>query len=231
MGGGGEPDMQPGCRAAEWTWTGPHRFGYHAPMPDDGLIVHSLTEASLCLMLIRCRACTDSVVPTTAAGSPDASGCLKVPVACRSCGRADEVRFDLRRVDPAEAALGLEGWAALAQAGEAPPVNRSGRSSRVIDVAGWLTLHDRLSAGGRARADRAASPADRTVARQLRMQAGQCIEEALKFYDLDNDLPPDDAFFTDESREQFRRSPELFLRGRLASLRAQSTIGRKASDG
>ncbi|HOA74498.1 MAG TPA: hypothetical protein PL151_17295 [Phycisphaerae bacterium] len=187
-------------------------------------MVHSLKEASLYLMLVRCSACADVVVPTSVAGQPDAGSVLEVPVACRSCGRADRVRLDLSRVDPAEAAMGLAGWAELAQAGNAPPINRTGRVSRAIDVAGWLTLHKMLSANAKARAEQAVSLADRTVARQLQLQAGECIEEALKFYDADNDLPPEDAFFTEEGRRQFREQPDLFLRSRLVSLRVSSMV-------
>jgi hypothetical protein len=179
-------------------------------------------------MLVRCSACADVAVPTSVAGQANAGPVLEVPVACRSCGHADRVRFDLGRVNPAEAAVGLTGWAALAQAGKAPPINGTNRLSQAIDVAGWLTLHAMLSANARERAGQAVSPADRTVARQLQIQAGECIEEALKFYDADNDLPPEDALFTDEGRRQFREQPELFLRGRLVSLRVSSTKKRSS---
>ena len=71
-----------------------------------------------------------------------------------------------------------------------------------------------------------ANAAGRAVARQMQIQAGTCLEEALKFYDADNDLPPEDAFFTDAGRRQFREHPESFLRGRLISLRAMLPIVR-----
>ena len=114
----------------------------------------------------------------------------------------------------------------MAEKGEAPPINPSGSPSRVIDLPGWLTLHQLLTNGARNRSDEARSTADRTLSRQMLIQASQCLEEALKFYDIDNDLPPEDAFFTNAGRRQFRESPEMFLRTRIASLRAQSTIGR-----
>jgi hypothetical protein len=199
-------------------------------MSAERLSVHSLTEASIYLMLARCSACAESVMPTSVIGTVDESKGLDVPVTCRSCGHADVVRFDLERVDTGEAAEGLAGLSALAESGQAPPINRGNRRSRVIDVAGWLTVHGMLSASARARMERAASSADRIVARQLQIQAGECLEEALKFYDADNDLPPDDAFFTQPGRDQFREHPELFLRGRIVNLRAQLASRTKSND-
>lgn len=194
-------------------------------MSNKGLEVHSLTEASLYLMLARCPACAGVVVPTAAGGPPDQKH-LAVPVVCQACGREGEVRFDLGLVEPAEAAGGLEAWAALAQAGQAPPVNPSGRASRVIDVAGWLTLHTMLTATARAKMEQADSPAERVAARQMLIQAGECLEEALRFYDTDNELPPEDAFFSEEARRRFHEHPELFLRQRIAGLRAECVLQR-----
>lgn len=205
-------------------------FGYHVTMSAEPLVVHSLTEASLYLMLARCRDCGDSVIPESVPTGPDPSGGLTVPVVCRSCGREDSVSFDISGMDPAEAAVGLAGWSALAEAGQAPPVNPTDSPSQVIDVAGWLNLHTMLSATARSKMEQATSSADRMVARQLQIQAGQCLEEALKFYDAENELPPDDAFFTEAGREQFREHPEVFLRGRIVSLKAQSASRSKWTD-
>jgi len=151
---------------------------------------------------------------------------LDVPVTCRACGRSDTVRFDLSGLETGEAAMGLDGWAALAQSGAAPPINRGKRCSQVIDVGGWLTLYGMLLAGGQARSEQTGQQTDRTVARQMQLQAGECLDEALKFYDADNDLPPKSAFFTKRSRRQFREHPDLFLRQRLVSLRAKLPVSR-----
>jgi hypothetical protein len=199
-------------------------------MSADGLIVHSLAEASLYLMLARCPACAGALVPSTTPARPEQDKRLDVPVICRDCGHVGSVRFNLDRVDPAEAAAGWEAWAAKAQAGQAPPINASGRPSRVLDLADWLTLHGMLSANARAKAEQARSSADRLMTRQMQIQASDCLEEAQKFFDADNDLPPEDAFFTDEGRRQFREHPELFLRARIASLRAASTVRTQRTD-
>jgi hypothetical protein len=136
------------------------------------------------------------------------------------------VRFDLQLVDAPERAGGFAALVVAAEAGDSLPISRTDEPSRILDVAGWLTLHARLCDAARAKA-RAASSVERTLARQLHIQAAACLEEALKFYDEDNDLPPEDAFFTDAGRRQFRGHPESFLRGRLVSLRAVLPVARQ----
>lgn len=195
-------------------------------MSTDGLVVHSLGEASLYLMLVRCKACKGAVVPDLSGLAGSLPQVAAVPVVCRACGAERTVRFDLGQVDPAEVQAGFSGWAARAERGQAPPINPSGRPSRAIDLAGWLTLHQLLTAGARAKSEQARTAAERMPARQMHIQASQCLEEALKFYDIDNELPPEDAFFTAAARRQLRESPEMFLRSRVTSMRAQSTIGR-----
>jgi hypothetical protein len=190
--------------------------------PSPALVVNSLAEASLYLMLTRCRSCGEHVDPVLTRGSSEPGAIrLEVPVVCRACAHPDLVRFDLQRVGAAEVAMGLSGWAEAAARGEAPPINPRPEPSRLIDVAGWCKLHMLLvSAGARARSDAPAAGADRLAARQMEIQAGQCLEEALKFFEPGEQLPPPGAFFSERSRREFREHPELFLRERLVSLRA-----------
>ena len=206
-------------------------------MPAPAIPVHSMAEASLYLMLVRCEACSGSAMPTSAqavdgqAGAVEDGSALCVAVTCRACGCERTVRFDLGRVDPAEAAGGLEGWAAMAQVGQAPPVNRTDQPSQALDAADWLALHTMLSATARSKLEQAASSADRIAARKSQIQAGECIEEMLKLYDADNELPPADAFFSQSNRNRFREHPELFLRERLLSLRSRSARARAHENG
>jgi hypothetical protein len=81
-------------------------------------------------------------------------------------------------------------------------------------VAGWLTLTGMLKEA----ADR---EPDRIKARQLRVEAGLCLDEALKFFEDDNDLPPEAACFTDSSKAHRRRHPDRFSRQRLIALRME----------
>ena len=69
--------------------------------------------------------------------------------------------------------------------------------------------------------DAARTAEDCTQVRQLQLQAAQCLDEALKFYDPDNDVPPPEAFFSEDSQRHFRERPDLFSRQRLIELRAK----------
>jgi len=146
-----------------------------------------------------------------------------VETTCRTCRGRRRLPFDCRRIQEALPAA-ADGWAAALRScpGAAPlPVNSAEEPSRVIDVAGWLTLYAMAQEAIRQAADDARSPADRTLLRAMRIEAAQCLDEALKFFEPDNDLPPQDAFFTPDSLGQFRDRPELFTRQRLIDLRRQ----------
>jgi hypothetical protein len=198
-------------------------IGQQQPVP-----VHSLTEASLYVMLVACDECGGSVWPRLAEGTgPDETRTLTVPITCHSCGRSECIRFDVTRIDPPECRGGLQAWVEELQGGQTPPINPTQEPSRAIDVAGWLMVHAMLSDANRALT--LLDTADRGLLRSMQMQAGECIDEALKFYDLDNDLPPEDAFFTEAGRRQFREHPELFLRQRLVSLRMKMPVNQRTS--
>ena len=67
----------------------------------------------------------------------------------------------------------------------------------------------------------AAAQSNPAESRRLGYEAAQCLEEALKFYRDDNDLPPPEAFLREQSRQQLRERPNLFARSRLINLRAR----------
>lgn len=187
------------------------------------LPIHSLTEARLYLQVTPCEACgTGPLVVDSQSVRLDAEHrVVTLAVACKACGQPGEVRFDTRQVGPAEtvsAALGE------LQAPRDPQthqiINPTQEPSRIVDVAGWLTLYSTNAEAARAAAAHARSSEDRAKVRQLQIEAGRCLDEALKFYDLDNDLPPEDAFYRDDSRHRFRDLPQLFARQHLIELRA-----------
>jgi hypothetical protein len=104
-------------------------------------------------------------------------------------------------------------------AGQAAVVNPTDEPSRILDVGQWIVLFRMIT-------ERAAREIDKIQARHLGIEAAQCLEEALKFYDdVDNDLPPQEALFTEASRTRFRKAPEQFSRRRLIDLRAKLPSG------
>lgn len=188
------------------------------------LILHSFAEAYLYLLLNRCLGCGGGALGmdwNRVTQDPERETITAV-FTCKVCGRAGSFRFDARQVDLE--AVRMSDFAAWEKPGSqpvVPPVNPTDEPSRVIDVAGWLTLFGVLSEKARQVAREAIKVRDRAVVRQLQIQAGQCIDEALAFFLEDNDLPPREAFFSEESWRQFMERPALFVRDRLLDLRSK----------
>ncbi len=93
-------------------------------------------------------------------------------------------------------------------------INLAERPSRIIDVAGWLTLFRVIT-------EAAAKSQDKVEGRRLGYEAAQCLDEALRFYVEDNDLPPEGAFFSKSTQLRRQENPELFARSRLINMRAR----------
>lgn len=174
----------------------------------DVLIAHSLAEAYLYLMATPCAQCGKGPLKgadarrLTENDGPSVTD-VAIRATCKVCGLSSDFQFNLaQRVD--------------AENVDAPPVvNVSDAPSKIIDVAQWITLFRVLTQA-------AASQGDKQETRLLGLEAAQCLDEALKFYDdPDNDLPPPDAFFLDSSRARFDGHPEQFSRQRLIDLRAK----------
>lgn len=186
--------------------------------------IHSFAEAYLYVCVTPCRSCgTGRLVTDTAGLQYDGDRhVLTLPVTCQACAWSGIFRFDTSLLDPRESTLEVfSELTALVETQPAPVLNPTENCSRVIDVAGWLTLFAMLQDEARIFMDKAHTVEDRSAVRRLHLQASECLSEALKFYDEDNDLPPEDAFFSKQSRQQFRQHPELFARDRLIELRAK----------
>jgi hypothetical protein len=186
--------------------------------------IHSLTEARLYIKAKSCGSCSVGPLVLNEAGSCYDAGreSLTVPVACSHCGHGEHVVFDTEEVDRRGPVLGM--LFELRDACRQPAaqiINPTREPSRIIDVAGWLMLHTMLAQEARATAAESMNLSKRAAVRRMQVEAGQCLDEALKFYDEDNDLPPQEAFFSEQGYRQFRDRPELFTRQRLIELRSQ----------
>lgn len=172
------------------------------------LEAHSVAEAHLYLMVTPCKLCGTGRTRCTGSHAGDPAGdrpTMVLSTQCEGCGFESDFSFVLP-AGVAEAAREDDISAARISEDEAP--------SRIIDVAQWLTLF-------RVVTQAAAGQADKAESRRLGYEAAQCLDEALKFYQEDNDLPPESAFLHERSREQAREHPELFARSRLIGLRAK----------
>jgi len=177
-------------------------------MSDGPLTAHSLAEVYLYLMATPCGECGRGPLQggDARAAQHDWGMGLVVDVTCGACKDETQPVFRVPRDQ-------------LAAAKNLPPdavavVNPTDEPSRIIDVAGWVTLFSVIAEG-------AGKIADKVEARKVGYEAAQCLEEALKFYDDDNDLPPDSAFYSEASRRLLREHPDKLARSRLIDLRAK----------
>ncbi len=175
-------------------------------MTEQPLPAHSLSEAFFYLSINACPDCSTGVRDAGEGRRlTDVAGTARVEIktTCRSCGAVARVTFELTGDDD------------LARGDGMPIINGSDDRSRLIDVAQWLTLF-------RITTEAVAREPDKQAARLKGIEAALCLEEALKFYDdEENDLPASDAFFCEESRRRFREHPEQFSRRRLVEMRAK----------
>lgn len=206
-------------------------WGRRLPMPMEETMrhvktprpVHSLAEIALGLKVMVCPNCGGGPMVARSRSltfGPRADE-VEIKVVCRSCLKSESLLFTIADVgDPGPRALPrkFDEEAILAAA---DVVNPTDQPSALVDVAGWLMLHSLLTDKVRSVAVHARTGADRQAIRNLQILAGQCIDEALKFYEADNDLPPQDAFFSEAGRIQFHAYPELFVRNRLIDLRSR----------
>lgn len=125
-----------------------------------------------------------------------------VRVLCKACREPSAFSFRLPPDPPSDPISELE------------IINPTEEPSRIIDVSRWITLYAVLHE----KSARTSAPPRK---RLLELQAGQCLDEALKFYDdEENDLPPPSAFFDDSARARLRDQPQEFSRQRLINFRA-----------
>ncbi len=167
------------------------------------LYAHSLTEAQLYLKISGCEKCSPVASslqePKSHTEKSGDANVMRIRGQCPACGAPQELDFALEHDDAAPAP------------GRPPAINLTDKRSRIIDVGQWLTLSQLFMQESR-------SEPERGRARFLNLQAAQCLDEALKFYDdPENELPPADAFYCDSTRRRFREFPQQFSRGRLIS--------------
>lgn len=184
--------------------------------------VRSFAEAYLYAMVAPCPVCAGALNYEEAWFGYDPAGrSLRLEAVCQTCEAPYERVFDAAGLDAAELDRFNDGRLNPPWSNSPATITPSSGASEIIDVAGWLTLFTLIGELARVAGDRPLdlNPPDRATIRRMRLVAGACLDEALKFFEDDNDLPPDDAFFSDASRRQFWERPELFTRQYIADLR------------
>lgn len=162
-------------------------------MSTDPAIVtaHSVAEAYLYLKVAPCPHCRHGLLQPTSDLTRRTDD-WALPSACQRCRRSVDLRFE---IDPPP----------TRESARSKIINPTDQPSRAIDLLGWLNLFQQLvTVAGRSK--------DRVEGRELALEAAACLDEALKFYDKDNEMPPTSAFFSDAGRSALRDHPQRFLK-------------------
>ncbi len=192
------------------------------------LEARSPLEAYLYTRVARCARCDGGPLRGTGRIVTAGAEGYAVDLVCGGCGGHSLLRFTL----PLGSNFGE--WPgdlveALRMAPGDPLLPDVPRLSRIIDVADWITLHAMIIR--EAQAAETGGGADAETRRRLNLLAGACLDEALAFYDVDNDLPPADGFFCDRSRQAFEERPQAFARQRLVDLRGSLPVAHRTMRG
>lgn len=167
-----------------------------APLP-----AHTFEEVRYYLMVTACPQCGKGPWQMDQTGQvADMTGPLNVSARCEQCGQEKTFEFLCESL-PAE------------REDEVGRINPTDRTSRIVDLAQWLSLFYML-------AESAASKRDKTATRRAGFAAALCLAEALKFYG-DNELPPESAFFGTNSLATFHEHPANFARQKLRDLQSR----------
>ncbi len=175
-------------------------------MSQRALHAHSLAEAYLYVMAASCPACKKGpleVENNRTANTKDELASVHLETSCKSCNAARTFSFELPSVPP------------TSNTAEPPEINSSNDPSTILDIAQWVMLFRMIT-------EAASRESNKVQARYLGLEAALCLEEAMKFFeDEENDLPPASAFFTEDSRRRLRENPDQFSKQRLVNLRAK----------
>jgi len=159
---------------------------------------HSRCEAEFYLKVVPCQRCGQGPLATASERRlPQPGEPVGMVARCVHCQAEHEFAFTWP--DEADETAGQ--------------INTTSEPSEIIDAGQWLALHNLLT-------ELANRTSVKPVKRLMTFQAGECLDEALKFYtEATEDLPPTSAFFTESSRKAFAEHPEKFLRLRLQDMR------------
>ncbi|NOX58328.1 MAG: hypothetical protein GXP29_05640 [Planctomycetes bacterium] len=184
-------------------------------MAAECLSAHSLVEAFLYFRVTPCAiCCVDRLEPGEPTPIEGRSEFTLVAV-CRNCGGSEECQFSVPMLPPRfERYDPVSGTQAI---------NLGPSRSSLIDLVQWVTLHDVLL-------EQCASTPDSAEARWLKIRAGECLDEAMKFIDDGSESPTGNATFVESSTRVLAERPDRYTRSRLVGLRSKLPVD-EAFDG
>ena len=154
------------------------------------LPAHSVQEQSLYLLVHPCQKCESGPLEEAARHESDSpAGRIDVVQARCTCC-GEETSLQFSKTAKVETAA----------------------QSELIDVSEWLALcHHFLDLGQ-------TSSEEQHLQQQIKL-ARHCLNEALKFYPEDSDLPMPSSFFGQLGSQRFKEHPAAFLKPKLLELR------------
>jgi hypothetical protein len=171
--------------------------------PENLLSARSIAERHFYLMVLQCEKCKKGSFELVSTEQTPEQHVDVWYVRCKQCRQGRRLFFD-------RSALAVDEAASIS--GPLPEVNPSPQPSRLIDVGQWLALFYRILSA-------ASEEKDRKEAQRLGYEATLCLEEALKFYLPDSDLPPPEALWVESSQQGLKQRPEMFVRQKLLQMR------------
>jgi hypothetical protein len=171
--------------------------------PENLLSARSIAERHFYLMVLQCDKCGKGSFELVSTEQTPEQHVDVWYVRCKQCRQGQRLFFDRSALAVDEAAIA---------AGTLPEVNPTTQPSRLIDVGQWLALFYKILSA-------ASAEKGRKEAQRLGYEATLCLEEALKFYLPDSDLPPPEALWVESSRQALKKRPDLFARQELLQRR------------
>lgn len=175
-------------------------------MAADCLPAKSLVEAFLYFYVTPCPICkVDRLEP----GEPvpvDGQSAFDVVGVCRNCGGSESFRFAVPILPPV--------FERHDPVSSTQAINLGTDPSKLIDLVQWITLHETLL-------ERSSSALDQGERRWLKIRAGQCLDEALKFFDDMAEAMLDRTELAESSKRALTEHPQRYTRSRLIDLRNQ----------
>ncbi len=173
-------------------------------MSDSSTVLQASTTAELeyYFMTLPCPSCGQGPWDVQLPAQVSAEGEeVQVRATCRHCSQSRQFSFQIR--NPSSRAIaGLE------------QINPEDSPSSLIDLAQWVALFRKF-------VESAAGRQDKTQARKLGYQAAMCLQEALKFYAVEDEFPEEAAFFHEASRQARQRNPAMFAKQNLRDMQAK----------
>lgn len=186
-------------------------------MDNQPLAAHSVQEAFLYVLITPCDVCDQIRVrpdPPRLDSNPgecSAIGECVITGLCDNCQSTHAYRFR------------LGGDFEIDQPKELPdplasdfPINPTGDRSAIIDLVQWVSLYAHF-------VEAATRTPDRQESRWNLIRAGECLDEALRFFD-GGGQPAGGAVLTPPTRRVLAAHPERYLRSHLLELRRRCPL-------